>query len=265
MNFIFSAKSLLHIALLICLGYPALVILAMAVEKAVKHHYTAHSAKLLKKTVLYLGLAILTVDLLREMGFKLTALLGSAGIAGMAIGFAFKTSISNIISGLFIAFENPFSVGDYIEIEDTKGVALSFDLLSVKVQSYDNNFIRIPNEKLIKSFVTNHTRYKTHRIDLTLSVDYGDDLNKVEATLKRIALEQPGVLANPEPLFFFENFGDSALQMKFCVWANTDSYRKIKNEVAIAILREFKNDGITMPYPQLVLSDKKNRFGTKKL
>lgn len=179
---------------------------AIAAEHGVRKHYTEHSARLLKKTILYIGLTVLTVDLLRELDFKLTAILGSAGLVGIAVGFAFRTSVANIISGLFMAFESPFVVGDFIQLDEICGTVLSFDLLSVKIRAVDNSFIRIPNEKLLKSNVINRTRYPTRRVEITLGLSYLEDVNRVRETLENIADNHEHCLTDPAPILRFDTF-----------------------------------------------------------
>lgn len=254
---LFSSERITKIVLLLVVGYPAIYILAIAIENGIRRHYTVYSANLLRRTVLYLGMGILTVDILREMDFKLTALLGSAGIAGMAIGFAFKTSISNIISGLFVAFESPFSVGDYIQVDQMRGEVLSFDLLAVKIRSSENNYIRIPNEQLIKTPVINFTRFDTHRIDIKVSVGYEDDLKQVEEILLSIASDDPMLLSEPSPSFRFGKFDESSIQLTLRVWTDTKDYRQAKNTLAHKIVIAFDKNSLTMPYPRIVLDTDK--------
>ena len=259
----FPSEQITKIILLTVLGYPAIYILPIAIEKSIKRHYKTHSANLLRRTVLYLGMSILTIDILREMDFKLTALIGSAGIAGMAIGFAFKTSISNIISGLFVAFESPFSVGDYIQVDQARGEVLSFDLLAVKIRSSENNYIRIPNEQLIKTPVINFTRFDTHRIDIKVSAGYEDDLKKVEEVLLSIASDDPMLLSTPHPSFRFGKFDESSIQLTLRVWANTRDYRPAKNTLAHKIAIAFDKNNLTMPYPRIVLDMDKKEHSRK--
>ncbi|MDZ7816437.1 MAG: mechanosensitive ion channel [Planctomycetota bacterium] len=103
---------------------------------------------------------------LDELGYKLTALLGAAGIAGIAIGFAAQTSLSNIISGFFLLSERPFAQGDLVQCGSDTGFVLSVSLLSVKMRTFDNKLIRIPNENLIKKEVYNLTKFPIRRVNV---------------------------------------------------------------------------------------------------
>lgn len=250
---LFTSEKMLRAAFIVFAGYPLIVLSAKAAEHGVRKHYTDHSARLLKKTILYIGLTVLTVDLLRELDFKLTAILGSAGLVGIAVGFAFRTSVSNIISGLFMAFESPFVVGDFIQLEDMSGTVLSFDLLSVKIRAVDNSFIRIPNEKLLKSNVINRTRYPSRRVEITLGLSYQEDINRVREILENIATNYEHCLSDPEPMLRFDTFQESAVGMTFCVWAPTEKYQETKNALARIINETFIAENIAMPFKQITL------------
>lgn len=171
----FVAEKLYKILIILVVGYPVLYLGTRLVERSLVKRYNRDTAKLVRKAVFMLGACILAIDLLREFDIKLTALLGSAGIAGVALGFALKTSASNIISGLFITLEVPFAVGDFIEIGDHRGTIQSFDLLSVKICSPENNYIRIPNEQVLKSSVVNHSKYPIKRLTLPIQFPYSQD------------------------------------------------------------------------------------------
>ncbi|MCJ7673797.1 MAG: mechanosensitive ion channel, partial [Sedimentisphaerales bacterium] len=151
--------TVIRIILLVAVGFPLLLFVSSLAGRAAKKRFTAQTSMLIRKAIFYFGSILIIMTVLYQMEFKLTAILGAAGIAGIAIGFASQTSISNIISGLFLISEKPFAVGDLIQIGDTKGIILSIDLLSVKLRTFDNQYIRIPNETLIKNQVTNVTRF----------------------------------------------------------------------------------------------------------
>jgi len=133
------------------------------------------------------------------MGFQLSVLLGAAGILSVAIGFASQTSASNLISGLFLIGEGPFAIGDFIRVGTTEGEVLSIDLLSVKLRTPDNLFVRIPNEQLIKSEVVNLTRFAIRRLNLAVGVAYKEDIPRVRHILMQVATDNPLCLNEPAP------------------------------------------------------------------
>ena len=143
--------SVVRVATVLVIGVPLLILLSWLASRMTKKRFAAHTGMLVRKGVFYFGTIIIILTALHQMGFQLAALLGAAGIAGIALGFAAQTSVSNVISGIFLIGERPFAVGDLIKVEDTTGFVTTIDLMSVKVRTFDNKFIRLPNEMLIKS------------------------------------------------------------------------------------------------------------------
>src|SRR5690606_3033117 len=125
------------------------------------------------------------------LGFSLSVLLGAAGVLSVALGFASQTSASNLISGLFLIGEQPFQLGDTIKVGNTTGEVLSIDLLSVKLRTFDNLYVRIPNESLIKSEMTNLTRFPIRRFDLLIGVAYKENISQVRQIMQNVADNNP--------------------------------------------------------------------------
>lgn len=244
-----TITAIIRIAALIVIGFPLLAFVSAITGRAVKKRFTPQASMLVRKGIFYTGSVLLLVSILYQMGFKLTALLGAAGIAGIAIGFASQTSVSNIISGLFLISEKPFMVGDIVKVGDTKGTILSIDLLSVKLRTFDNQFIRIPNESLIKNQVTNITRFPIRRLDINVGVAYKENVGKVREVLLDLADKEPLCLDEPEPLVRFLNFGDSALEFLFAVWYVKDDYLKLNTKMMQQIKERFDAENIEIPFP----------------
>ena len=245
--------TVIRIILLIAVGFPLLLFVSSLAGRAAKKRFTAQTSMLIRKAIFYFGSILIIMTVLYQMEFKLTAILGAAGIAGIAIGFASQTSISNIISGLFLISEKPFAVGDLIQIGDTKGIVLSIDLLSVKLRTFDNQYIRIPNETLIKNQVTNVTRFPIRRLDIKLGVAYKEDLSKVREVLLDIAEQNPYCLDEPEPIVHLVNFGDSALELLFAVWCVKTDYLELSAKIMQEIKERFDAEGIEIPFPHRTL------------
>jgi len=161
--------------------------------------------------------------------------------------------VSNIISGLFLISEKAFAVGEIIQVGNTKGIILSIDLLSVKLRTFDNHLIRIPNETLIKNEVRNITRFPVRRLDINIGVAYKENVEKVRTVLLDIADKNPFCLDEPEPAVRFDNFGDSALEFLFAVWCVREDYLKLKNRIMQEIKESFDAKGIEIPFPHRTL------------
>jgi len=212
--------------------------------------YAGPQQGLLASRVSYYGmLALVLVSVLGELGFELSVLLGAAGVLSVAIGFASQTSASNLISGLFLMAEKPFVVGDVIKVASTTGEVLAIDLLSVKLRTFDNLYVRIPNETMVKAEITNLTRFPIRRLDVQVGVAYKEDIGKVREVLLRVAEKNPLCLEEPKPLFIFLGFGDSALNLQFSVWALRQNFVDLRNTIHEEIKLAFDEAGIEIPFP----------------
>ena len=210
--------------------------------------------EMILRRVSFYGIAgLFATSALTDLGFDLGVLLGAAGILTVALGFASQTSASNVISGLFLLGERPFSVGDVIRVSGTTGEVLSVDLLSVKLRTFDNLFVRIPNETMIKSEVTNLRRFAIRRVDLQVGVAYKEDLRHVRDVLMEVADRNPLCLEEPAPLIIFQGYGDSSINHQFSVWAQTDNYLELRNSIPLEIKEAFDDNDIEIPFPHRTL------------
>lgn len=239
--------------LLVGFGYLLAKLASNGLYRMVSKHLTLHHLILIRRIAFYLIMGLFCISALRELGFKLNVLLGAAGILSVAVGFASQTSASNIISGLFLIGERPFSVGDVIRVGSTTGEVLSIDLLSAKLRTFDNLFVRIPNETLIKSEVTNMTRFPIRRLDLEIGIAYKEDVDRVSEVLKEVASANPLSLEEPEPLIIFIGFGDSAINLRFSVWATKERFLELKNSIQAEIKTAFDAANIEIPFPHRTL------------
>ena len=212
-----------------------------------------HSMVLFRRVVFY-GILILTcISVMKELGFDLSVVLGAAGILSVAIGFASQTSASNLISGLFLMMERPFSVGDVIKVGDTTGEVISIDLLSVKVRTFDNLFVRLPNESMIKTQVTTLTRFPIRRADIKVGIAYKENIEKVKDILTALAEKNPICLEEPPPLFIILGFANSSIDIQFSVWAKRENFLTLKNTFYHEIKQAFDAHGVEIPFPHVSL------------
>jgi small-conductance mechanosensitive channel len=153
--------------------------------------FHAQHQLILRRIVKYAILGVSLAWALQVLGFSLGLLLGTAGILTVAIGFAAQTSASNLISGIFLMAEQPFVIGDIIKVADTTGTVVSVDWLSVRLRTFDNLLVRIPNETMLKSNVTNLTHYPVRRLDMQIGVAYKEDIERVRRVLEEVADKNP--------------------------------------------------------------------------
>jgi len=243
----------LRLSVLLFIGFPACFILSKVVGRISRKKLGAHIGILIQKILLYGGIVAVTITLLLELGFNLGALLGAAGIMSVAVGFASQTSLSNIISGVFLYGEKPFAVDDIIRVGDKVGVVLSIDLLSVKLRQFNNEFVRIPNETMIKTEVTNVTKFPIRRVEVDVGVAYHSDIDHVTHVLKEVADKNPYSLDDPAPIVVFKDFGDSSLNFMLGAWCERTQFLDLKNSLMRDIKKKFDAEAIEIPFPQRVV------------
>ncbi|WP_019593185.1 mechanosensitive ion channel family protein [Thioalkalivibrio sp. ALM2T] len=228
-------------------------LLSRGLARALEDKLDAQQVMLTRRISFYLIVLLVLASALRELGFDLTVLLGAAGILTVALGFASQTSASNLISGLFLIGERPFSVGDVIKVGDATGEVLSIDPLSVKLRTFDNLMVRVPNETLVKTQLTNLSRFPIRRLDMQIGVGYRTDLKELRDVLMGVAERNPVCLEEPKPLFIFLEYGDSALKIQLSVWARREKFLDLRNSMHEGVKAALDEAGIDIPFPQRTL------------
>ena len=241
----------LRVVLTLAVGIPLVIIIKKVISRMVKNRLSRQSEQLVIRAVYYASVLLLFVSVLNILGFKLSALLGAAGILGIAVGFASQTSVSNIISGIFLISEKPFEVGDTIQVGSTIGEIISIDLLSLKLRTPDNRFVRVPNETTIKSEVVNITRFPNRRVDIKLTVAYKEDLAALTALLLQAVAEEPLALPEPAPQVDVVRFGDTGVELILGVWGITEQHSKLKTALHLRIKDKLLHQNIEIPCLQL--------------
>lgn len=243
----------IRILLMLFFGFLILFLLRRYITKVISEYYTAHYGMLAGKVVYYVGVVIILISTLHEMGFSLGPLLGAAGIVGLAITFASQTTVSNLISGIFIVAEKSFEIGDIISVDGNVGSVLSIDSLSVKVRMFDNRMLRIPNETVLKSQVFNITRFPIRRVEFKVSVAYKEDMDRVRTILFDLADKNQFALQEPKPVLIFDGFGSSSIDFVFNVWCARTEFLDLRNSLYPDIKKRFDEEGIEIPFPHVSL------------
>ncbi|MGX5172640.1 mechanosensitive ion channel family protein [Aliikangiella sp. IMCC44653] len=243
----------IYAALLILAGFIFAQLIAKRAVSLIESKYSFKNGVVIKRLLFYCILTLFGIMALRQLGFNLSVLLGAAGILSVAIGFASKTSMSNVISGMFLLGEGAFSVGDTIKIAATTGEVISVDWLSVKLRTPDNLYVRIPNETIIRSEMINMSRFKIRRFDLNLSIAYKEDLAKVKTLLLDLVNNDNQCLVDPEPMVVFESFADSGVTIRLAVWAKSEDFIKFKGQIAEKVKSALDQEGIEIPFPHMSL------------
>lgn len=242
----------LRVLLIIVVGVVLGRVLTSLLVRIIERRATPQQEMIARRVVFYGVLVGTLMTLLDTVGVEVGVLLGAAGILTVAIGFASQTSASNLISGLFLLGEQPFVVGDVIQVGSFTGEVLSVDMLSVKLRTFDNLYLRVPNETLIKSEILNMTRNPIRRISVRLRIAYNEDIERVRAILLGIVERDPDLLEEPSASVWVESLGDSAVHIHFVSWAsNRGGWADVSARVVETIAREFRAQAVALGYPRV--------------
>lgn len=218
------------------------------------HHVKRNTKVLLTKIfqiILYVAAFLIGLNML---GIQLTALAVFGGALGIGIGFGLQKVTSNFISGMILLFERTINQDDLIELQGGfSGFVRRINARFTLIETFDGKEIMIPNEDFITSQVINWTySNKNGRIEITVGVAHGSDLDKAQTLILEAATEHPRCMQDPSPACFLNKFGESSIEFLLYFWVSdvTEGRLGPRSEVMFSIWRKFRNAGIQIPYPQ---------------
>lgn len=214
--------------------------------------------------IIYTVGIILTLDVL---GFNIMPFVAGAGVAGIAIGFAAKDTLSNLIAGVLLIIDRPFEVGDRIEVWSapknaaTWGDVIHIGLRATKIRTTDNIVIIIPNNEIMKRDIINYTTVtKEIRVRIPIGIAYDADSKKAKELIIKTALELDWVMQEPAPKVVVRNFGDSAVDLEARIWISRPRRRMDTiSHVTDRVKEVFQEEGIEIPYPKRDIYIKKEK------
>lgn len=248
-----TIDKMVRIGLTLAIGLVIIYGLAYLVRSTITRKMTKQSRTVVNRGIVYTGLIVLGFIVFRILEVDLTALFGAAGVLGIVIGVASQTSLGNIISGFFLVSEKSFEIGDVVRIGDKTGKVYSIDLLSIKIKTFDNLLLRIPNQTVISTELINVTRFPIRRMDIRMEVSYSENPGRVKALLEGIAASNPLVLDEPEPLIIFQSFSSHGMELTFAVWHARENFLAVKNSVFESVKETFDKESISIAIPQISL------------
>jgi small conductance mechanosensitive channel len=180
------------------------------------------------------------------------SLLAGAGIIGLALGFAFQEIAANLMAGIYLSVRRPFRPGHLIKSRDYFGTVVEVNLRWTQLLTQQGQLVLIPNKQVFENPIMNYTIQGTRRVDITLGVSYGDDLEKVRKVAMEAVASVPGRLLEREVELFYEELADSAVNFIVRFWIpfkTQRDYLAARSEAILRIKRAFDANGITIPFP----------------
>lgn len=186
------------------------------------------------------------------VGIDLSGLAVIFGLLSVGIGFGLQNVTSNFISGLIILFERPIKVGDRVTVNNIEGDVTEINIRSTKVRTVNNISIIVPNSEFVSKDVINYSHGDpTYRVDISVGVSYGSDLETVLKALQEVADENSYILSEPRAQVHLIEFGDSSWNMQLRAWiGNVKDHPHVRNELNKAIVRKFREYNVEIPFPQ---------------
>jgi len=192
--------------------------------------------------------------LLNAWDIDVTAWLASAGIVGIAVGFAAKDTLANLFAGVFILADAPYKIGDYIILDSgERGLVTQIGIRSTRILTRDDVEITIPNAVMGSAKITNETGgpHEKERIRVKVGVAYGSDIDQLERVLLDIAAGHEEICVDPKPRVRFRRFGDSSLDFELLCWITEPVLRgRLLHELHRDIYKQLAVEGIEIPYPK---------------
>lgn len=205
----------------------------------------------LKSFVSILLNLLLVISVVSALGINTTSFAALLASFGVAAGMALSGNLQNLAGGLIILLFKPFKVGDVIEAQGVLGSVKEIQIIHTILQTPDNKEIFLPNGSLSSGNITNYSKMDTRRVDFTVSVEYGTDVEKVMNALRGIANADSRVLKDPEAFIALSGLADSSVNFTFRVWVKGSDYWPVYFELNKQIYEEFNRQGIGFPFPQI--------------
>ncbi|MBT8422487.1 MAG: mechanosensitive ion channel, partial [Gammaproteobacteria bacterium] len=199
-------------------------------------------------------LLIFFFTILELLNVPLTSFAFISGAIAIGIGFGAQNIINNFISGWILLWERPIRIGDFLEVGETRGTVESINTRSTRIRRVDGVHMLVPNSHLLENTVVNWTLIdRLARSEVRVGVAYGSPVEQVRELIQRAADEHPEVLKTPEPMVWFEDFGDSALVFDLVFWAQSDNergLRAVRSDLRFRIDALFREHDIVISFPQ---------------
>ncbi len=203
------------------------------------------------------GWIFLAVIALGRLGVDVGPLVAGLGVTGFILGFAFKDTLGNFASGIMIALNQPFKVGDYVIVAGVEGAVRELNMMATVIATADNKKIVVPNSSVWGGPVTNFSAHDTRRVDLSVSIAYGTDIALAKKTAVEALASLVGatgdklVKEDPAPMAEISSFGESAVVLTVRGWCATADYWGVYFAGNQALKAAFEKAGVKIPFPQM--------------
>jgi len=194
---------------------------------------------------------MLVITVLGMLGIEMTSFIAILGAAGLAVGMALSGTLQNFAGGVMILIFKPFKIGDVIDAQGFVGSVKEIQIFNTIMKTPDNKTIIIPNGGLSSGSMTNFSTEATRRVDWTIGMGYGDDLDKAKAVIKQLCDEDSRILKDPEVFIAVAELADSSVNFTVRAWVNAADFWGVYFAMNENVYKTFAKEGLNIPYPQM--------------
>jgi small-conductance mechanosensitive channel len=197
------------------------------------------------------GTALLVALQILDATALVGAVLGTAGVLGIALGFAFKDTLENYLAGILMSLRQPFAPRDHVVIDGNEGIVISMTSRATILMTPDGNHLRLPNALVFRSVTLNYTRNPSRRFEFDVGVGVGENLVKAQRLGINEIARLDGVMRQPPPRAFIAALGDSNVQLRYMGWVDQrmHDFLMVKSEAIRKVKLALEAQGMDMPEP----------------
>ncbi|MCC4772175.1 mechanosensitive ion channel [Methanosarcina sp. DH2] len=233
-------------------------VLTIYLRRSLKDRVSKDVGEPILKLLYYSSLIVVFISTLPLIGLDPSGLLLAGGVAGIVLGFASQNIVGNLVSGCFLMFERPIKIGDQVEINGTAGYVTDIRIISTLIRTYDGLLVRLPNQQVFTTNITNIVGHPVRRFEYTVRIRYSDDASAAIWLIKELIDKEPFALLNPSPSVFVTELGESSVNIIVRIWAPVSEWFGLKTKLLWNIKKTLEENGIEIPFPQRVLHIKKD-------
>ena len=245
-----AGKHILIAAIVYVIGRAIIGIINRVVARLLNRQHIDPSVQTFLRSMIKILLTILLIiSVIGALGINTTSFAALLASAGVAVGMALSGNLQNFAGGLVILLFKPYKVGDWIEAQGVQGSVKEIQIFHTVLVQADNKVVYVPNGSMSTAVVVNYSRLDTRRVEWTIGIDYGEDVDKARAAILEALGREPLILTDPEPTVALGALADSSVNLTVRVWTKTGDYWPVFNNGYRLIYDAFNAKGINFPYP----------------
>lgn len=249
------AINVISAALIFLVGWLVIRLIGAAVLRALTRNGKKKTlfTSFVSSVVMKICWAILLVMVLGRLGVDVAPLIAGFGVTGFILGFAFQESLGNLASGMMIAINEPFKVGDVVDAAGHTGAIVEVNMMATVMATADNKRIVLPNKSVWGGPIVNYSALDKRRVDLQVGIAYGENVERAISVIRETVAKVPGVLAEPAPAVAVAGLDESQVTINVRPWSKTGDYWAVYSGVLQAVKEELDRAGIEIPFPQVMV------------